>query len=64
MRGSELIRNQVLGHCPDLTQLAAFLDGGDPPSDRLQVMKHLNDCAICYTVFVESVRCLESVPAI
>ncbi len=47
-------------YCPDLTELAAFLDGAGLPWKRLRTMEHLNACSLCYTVFVETVRCQET----
>lgn len=42
--------------CPDLEELAAFLDGRLGAEQRAAIMEHLADCAECYTLFKETVK--------
>ncbi len=60
MRETELNGARKRRYCPVLTELAAFLVGGWLPWKRLRTMEHLNACSLCYTVFVETVRCQET----
>jgi hypothetical protein len=57
MRVPDPNRRRGRRYCPDLTELAAFLDGNGLPWKRRQTMEHLNGCLLCYTVFIETVRC-------
>ena len=44
------------GGCPDLEQIAAFIDGKLEPRERDLVVEHLGGCDVCYEVFAGTVR--------
>jgi hypothetical protein len=40
--------------CPDLEEMAAFVDGKLTGEERTEMVRHLDSCATCYEVFVEA----------
>lgn len=42
--------------CPELGDLAAFIDGCLSLAERRPIIVHLNRCRLCYEVFVETLR--------
>ena len=46
----------ALRNCPELEQLAAFVDGTLHGSDRASVIAHLAGCERCYVALVETIH--------
>lgn len=49
--------------CPDLEELAAFVDGRLEDDARAAVVEHLASCEDCYEVYAETLRVIEDLEA-
>jgi hypothetical protein len=49
----------VAAACPDLEDIAAFLDGTLPAGQRARLTEHLASCESCYEIFAGAARLLE-----
>src|SRR5689334_17676130 len=48
--------NPLADVCPDLEDIAAFLDGTLSEGERAHVVSHLTACSSCYAVFADAAR--------
>lgn len=51
-----MITKRATGTCPDLEQLASFIDGCLEGEERRRVMEHLDGCVDCWEIYVETLR--------
>src|SRR6202158_6292191 len=56
MRSIQLENSERLVPCPDLEDIAAFIDGRLPRSGRSRITEHLAHCERCYEVFIGAAR--------
>lgn len=52
--------NRVIGDCPDLESIAAYLDNRLDAGARGRIEEHLASCSVCYQTFAESAHVLAS----